>query len=264
MQPRIVTTNNELFSCYDQLRAGDIVACRIRLAQGQEHLLLDLVSRGIRLVPSATSQLCSRSKVFQATTLGRFMVQYTRSVYSIQDLLECVTEYGRLGVGAVVCKIDRANAGVGILRFSSIEDVFSQAALQRFPFPCVLQPFVAESRDVRVVVLGDIVEAYERSNPHNFRHNLHCGGTGKPWKLTSVQHDFCKQVMDRAGFIYAHVDLMILPDGTILLAEINLRGGLRGAQMSQQEYGSRIKTLIAGEVESIKKAVKAARQPLPL
>ena len=52
MKPRIVTNNQELFSCYHDLKVGDIVLGRIRLADAQEHLLLDLVSRGIKLFPS--------------------------------------------------------------------------------------------------------------------------------------------------------------------------------------------------------------------
>jgi ribosomal protein S6--L-glutamate ligase len=252
MKFRIIDSNRELFACYEDLQAGDIVSGRVRLGQGQEHLLLDLVSRGIHLIPSASSQLCSRSKVYQAALLRHFMVEHTLPIYSMQDMLEAVTEYGRTGVGSVVCKLDRANGGLGILRFASIEDVYSQAALSVLVFPFVIQPFVDDCNDVRVVILADTVEAYRRYNPDNFRHNLHCGGTSMPWDLTDEQLDFCYRVMARAGFLYAHVDLLVQADGTYSLSEINLRGGLRGAQMSQQDYLEKVAEIHRSEVEKLK------------
>ena len=252
MNARVVDSNQELFACYDDLQAGDVVLGRIRLGIGQEHLLLDLVSRGVYLIPSASSQLCSRSKVYQAALLSHFMVEGTLPVYSMQNMLEAVTGYGRAGVATVVCKLDRANGGLGILRFSSIEDVYAQAVLNALAFPFVIQPFVDDCSDVRVVILGDTVEAYRRYNPDNFRHNLHCGGASLPWDLTGEQLDFCYQVMARAGFSYGHVDLLVLQDGTPYLSEINLRGGLRGARTSQQDYLKKVAEIQAGELEKLK------------
>ena len=252
MNFRIIDSNRKLFDCYEDLQAGDVVSGRIRLGQGQEHLLLDLVSRGVQVIPSASSQLCSRSKVYQAALLRHFMVKETLPIYSMQDMLEAVTEYGRVGVGSVVCKLDRANGGLGILRFTSIEDVYTQTALHVLLFPFVIQPFVHDCKDVRVVVLGDSVEAYRRYNPNNFRHNLHCGGTSQPWDLTHAQLDFCHRVMARAGFLYAHVDLLVQADGSYSLSEINLRGGLRGARMSQQDYLEKVADIQRYEVEKLK------------
>jgi len=253
MKPRIITSNRELFACYDSLQAGDVVACRIRLAAGQEHLLLDLVTRGVQLFPSASAQLCSRSKVYQTALLAGFMVPETLAIYSMNDMLEAVTAYGRAEVGSVVCKLDRANGGVGILKFASVEDVFSQAALKSLAFPFVLQPFVEGCKDVRAVFLGDVVEAYQRYNPDNFRHNLHCGGSHRPWDLTAEQRIFCERVMERAKFPYAHVDLLILPDGTHCLSEINLRGGLRGAEINQQDYNKQVQKIQMRELEKMNK-----------
>jgi len=253
MNFRIIDSNRELFDghCYEDLQAGDVVSGRIRLGKGQEHLLLDLVSRGITLIPSASSQLCSRSKVYQTALLRQFMVADTLPIYSMQDMLEAVTEYGRAGVGSVVCKLDRANGGLGILRFASIEDVYTQAALNVLVFPFVIQPFVNNCKDVRVVILGDTVEAYRRYNPDNFRHNLHCGGTSLPWDLTDDQLDFCYRIMARADFLYAHVDLLVQADGTYSLSEINLRGGLRGARLSQQDYLKKVADIQSREVKKI-------------
>lgn len=236
MAPRIIRDNKAFFDCYEELTSGDIVVGRIRLHPGEEHLLLDLQARGIRLIPSACSQLLSRSKVFQARILHRFMVPGTAAVYSMHDLMQVVTDYGSRKVGKVVCKLDRANGGMGILLYASIEDIYTQAVLGSIAFPFVVQPYLTECRDVRVVVLGEHVEAYSRHNINNFRHNLHCGGESSPWDLPEDQLGLCRQIMKRADFPYAHIDLLLTPAGNTWLCEINLRGGLRGAGISQEDY----------------------------
>ena len=251
MAPRIIKDNTTLVSHYDELGPGDIVVGRLRLRRGEEHLLLALESRGVVLIPSATAQLCSRSKVFQARILGRFMLPWTKAVYDMHDLLDLVSGYGREQVGRVVCKLDRANGGLGILLYQSIEDVYTQAALGALLFPFVLQPFAEQGRDIRVVLLGDYVEAYQRHNAHNFRHNLHCGGKSTAWILEDDQLDLCRQVMTRAGFLYAHVDLLLTPEGGTYLNEINLRGGLRGAVVGQQEYLAAVESIHAHLVREL-------------
>ncbi len=232
----LVTDNDTLLAQYDRLAAGDTVVGRLRLRPGEEHLLVDLQTRGVRMIPSATSQLCSRSKVFQARILGGYMLPRTAPVYDLHDMMRLVGLYTRAVDGPVVCKLDRANGGTGILRFASIEDVYSQAVLGTLPFPFVVQPFAHHCRDIRIVLLGGIVEAYERHNPDNFRHNLHCGGRSSSVEPSAGQLELCRQVMARAGFPYAFVDLLIDDRGRNWLSEINLRGGLRGARLSQQDY----------------------------
>jgi len=232
----IVRDNRTLFERYDSLRPNDIVLGRIRLRQSEEHVFTDLLERGIILIPSARSQLCSRSKVFQARLLQRYMVPGTEVVYDRHDMMHIVTEYGKEKTGTVVCKLDRANGGQGILKFQDVEDVFSQTVLGGLGFPFVIQPFLADCQDIRVVMLGSVIEAYRRSNPDNFRQNLHCGGSSISYSLTHEQIDLCKQIMQRADFPYGHIDLLITDEGHTWLSEINLRGGLRGAVLTQQDY----------------------------
>ena len=47
--------------------------------------------------------------------------------------------------------------------------------------------------------------------------------------------------MKQTDFYYAHLDLMVTEGGASYLGEINLRGGLRGARISPQDYRQRIK-----------------------
>jgi len=237
MGVRIIRDNQTLFAHYHELTAGDVVVGRIRLRPGEESLLIDLVSRGVHLIPSATSQLCSRSKVLQARLLGDFMGPGTNVIYDRHDMLRVVGEYGDK---KVVCKLDRANAGAGVLCFSTVEDVFNQAVLGSLPFPFVVQPFYTDCRDIRVVLLDDVVDAYERHNPTNFRHNLHCGGLSRPWRLSEQQLDLCHRIMRRAAFPYAHIDFLVSATGETALTEINLRGGLKGAKLTQMDYVTQV------------------------
>ncbi len=247
----IIKKSSTFSEQYDKLTKDDIILGRIRLRTGEEHLLLDLVARSIPLIPSARSQLLSRSKVFQARLLGGFMVPGTMTIYTIHDIMKAVAKYGTQYPGRVVCKLDRANGGRGILLFSSVEDVYTQAALQTLSYPFVIQPFVEEGVDVRVILLGDYIESYRRYNSGNFRHNLHCGGTSSEHILTSSQKKVCERVMKRADFAYGHVDLLLAKNGASYLSEINLRGGLRGAQISPQEYKDRVDRICQEQLDAI-------------
>jgi ribosomal protein S6--L-glutamate ligase len=238
--PRIITNNNELLAAYHELQAGDIVTCRLRLRTGEEHLLLDLLERGIQLIPSATSQLASRSKTFQARLFAPLMIHHTTVIYNIHGLLYAISLYGKNSIKKVIFKHDRKNAGFGIHLFRDIEDVYTQAANNVLAYPFVLQPFIKNSRDIRVIIIDDFIEAYERDNPDNFRNNLHCGGNATPYTLSTEQLELCKTAMERGSFPYAHLDLMITEKEETFLAEINLRGGMRGATIDTDTYQAKI------------------------
>lgn len=238
--PLIITTNQILRQEYHSLQSGDIFIGRLRLKATEEHLLLDLVERSIILFPSALSQHLCRSKTFQAQLLGRHMLPHTVPIHDQHDMLETVNLYQKNGINRVVTKLDRKNAGMGIHLWRDVEDVFTHATLGSLPFPFVIQPFAENSRDIRVIILGDYIESYSRHNPSNFRNNLHCGGQSNPCELTGEQLNLCRQAMSRGKFPYAHIDLMIVESGETYLAEINLRGGIKGAKISPAEYSSRV------------------------
>ncbi|MCK4839960.1 MAG: hypothetical protein KAS94_14240 [Desulfobulbaceae bacterium] len=239
-QVRLIPDNATLRTNFNSLKAGDVFIGRLRLKSTEENLVVDLLDRGVKLFPAGSAQLSCRSKVLQARMFTEYMVPGTRAIYDLHDLLEAINEYHRLGHGQVVTKKDRANGGMGINLWSSAEDVFNQASFGAIPFPFVLQPFCQNCRDIRVIILDDYLEAYWRDNPNNFRNNLHCGGNSEPATLTTEQHDLCREVMARGGFPYGHIDLMISTDGATYLAEINLRGGLKGASIGPGEYRQKI------------------------
>ena len=209
----------------------------------EEPLLLDLVSRGVRLFPSAIAQLASRSKSFQVLLFAEYMLPHTAAIHDQHDLLTALNSYGKHGISRVVTKLDRRNAGLGVHLWNSVEDVFTQASFGVLGYPFVLQPFIENCRDIRAIVLEDYVEAYQRENANNFRNNLHCGGESRPVTLTGRELELCRAVMARGEFPYGHLDLMITADNRCYLAEINLRGGIRGAKIDGREYRQRIEAI---------------------
>ena len=236
----VIRDNSTLRSQYDSLQAGDIFVGRLCLKPTEEAVLLDLTERGIRLIPSGLSQLASRSKTLQAKLFTRFMLPHTRAIHGLHDLIGTIADYQEHSITRVVTKHDRRNAGMGIHLWNSVEDVFTQASFGNIPLPFVIQPFMADSCDIRVVVLGDYTEAYQRHNPNNFRNNLHHGGRSEPCQLSDKQLEICKEVMKRGRFPYAHLDILVTGKGDSFLGEINLRGGIRGAQITPQEYQAKI------------------------
>lgn len=237
--PVIVYDNETLRKKYNDLQAGDLVVGRVRCRPEEEYILFDLADRGVKMVPSPISQLVCRSKVFQATIFSSWMLPGTVAVHDIhqlQNIMQLIED----NESGFVTKLDRKNAGMGVFRWPSLEDIFNQVSLGVLPFPFVIQKFVPQCRDIRVVVLGDFVESYWRINDTNFRNNLHFGGTSKSCQLTGAQWSLCQEVMTRGKFPYAHLDLMVTEEGDTFLAEINLRGGTKGAKIGSADYREKI------------------------
>jgi ribosomal protein S6--L-glutamate ligase len=163
--------------------------------------------------------------------------------YGLPDLAAHLSEYHAETPGPVVAKRDRAHLGLGVSLWPSLEALNSLAGLQGLTYPLVVQPLLADARDLRAVFLADYVEAYERVNPHSFRRNLFQGGSSKPAALAPEQAAFCCRVMDRGKFPYAILDLLVSPQGATYLAEINFKGGLTGARLSQAEFRQRVTAL---------------------
>jgi len=242
----VYTSNDAFFARFADLGPGDLFVGRLRLRPAEELLAADLLHRGVRFYPSLLAQLLSRSKALQARVLGPWMLPGTEVVADIHDLHRAMIRAGGGGrTGAWITKLDRKDAGLGIHKWPDLEAVLNAVTFGSLAFPFVLQPFVAEARDVRLIVLGDYIEAYERSNPANFRSNLHFGGRSRAVAPSPAMLDLCRTVMARGGFPYAHVDLLLSPGGDVFLGEINLRGGLRGARITACEYRERLARLHA-------------------
>ncbi len=240
-KPRIIRSITEIRRAYADLQAGDLVLGVLPLKLGEEFKLTELLDRGVQVFPPVLAQLLNRSKAAQAEALGQFMAPGTFVAYNRSDLAAHLSAPALQG--RVVCKADKAHLGLGVSLWPALESLVSLAALHDLPYPLVVQPFVEHARDVRAVVVGDYVEAYERVNPHSFRKNLFQGGSSGPAVLEAEHLDFCRRVMSRGKFPYAVLDLLFNPGGEIFLSEISLKGGLKGSQLGQAEFRSRVKVL---------------------
>jgi ribosomal protein S6--L-glutamate ligase len=163
--------------------------------------------------------------------------------YGLPDLAAHLMEFQTRGLESVVAKRDKAHLGLGVSLWPSLEALYSLASLRDLSYPLVVQPFLPQARDFRVVALGDYLEAYERVNPHSFRKNLFQGGSSRSADLSPRVADFCRRVMARGKFPYAILDLLITIEDEIYLSEINLQGGLKGAHVSQKEFGQKVASL---------------------
>jgi len=239
----VILSNRALRAHFQDLGPGDLLLVPLSIKRGEEGLFLDLAVRGVEAFPSLLSQALSRSKCLQAAILKEFMPPHTVVVYDRHELLRTVSLYERLGGGEVVTKEDRANCGLGIHFWSSVEEVYNHAGREPLTYPFVLQPRFRQFRDIRVIVLGDYMEAYLRENPHGFRNNLYFGAQARPYELSPAEKDFCRRAMARGRFPYAHLDLVYTESGGPYLSEINLRGGLKGARLSREEYEKRLSAL---------------------
>lgn len=245
----IIKSHNALTAQYDQLGPGDIFIGPLinrRLIPTQ---LIDLLERGVRCFPSPLSRTLSGSKAAQAVLLNAWMVPHTRVITRRAELVEAVQYYHENRIQQVVTKEDRMHCGHGLRKWESIETLYSFSAFSKDAYPFVLQPYLDAFIDIRVVVAGDLLDAYARENENNFRKNLSLGGKSRPYVMTAEVERFCATIMARGRFPYAHMDLLIAPDGSTYLSEIALNGGLKWSAISRQQLEEKKKEILEGLVK---------------
>ncbi len=236
----IIRSTAELDAHFNDLGPGDVLAFPLAAKYLQAPLAVDLSARGVRCVPSLLSQSLSRSKAAQAIVFNPWMTAGTRAVRRRAELFSAAKAYARLGIGAVVTKQEGMHCGHGIRLWDNVEALYNVVAFDDCAFPFVLQPFIPDITDVRVISVGDYREAYIRENAFNFRANLAAGGRSRPYELSADAEGFCRAVMERGRFPYAHIDLHLPARGGCFLSEITLEAGISGARIGRAEL-SRLK-----------------------
>lgn len=232
----IVRGTRQLGEHFHTLKRGDVFIGPLVFKHLKSNLLIDLLERGIICLPSVLAQVLSGSKTTQAYVLKEFMLPHTRVIRRRHDLIQAMADYTRSGIGPTVTKADHLHCGHGIRRWDHIEMLYNVSGFDPDAYPFVLQPFVSEPfTDVRIILAAGYVEAYRRINPLNFRKNLSLGAESKSFRPSTRQLSFCRRVMERGRFPYAHLDLMVFADGSCFLSEIALDGGIKGATISRSE-----------------------------
>ena len=248
----IIKGNRELKSQYDQLGDGDFFLGMIASMHLKQTKLLDLLERGVCCLPSAFCQILNGSKVSQAFILQKWMIPQTRGIHRRMDLVKAISHYGRQGIGPVVSKQDHMHCGHGVRRWDTIEALYNHMAFAESSYPFVLQPYVQNFLDVRVIMVADYVESYIRHNPYNFRDNLSSGGKSRPLTIEA----------NHIQFPYAHIDLMIMDTGEYYLSEIALNGGTKGAKIARKKLDQKKQSLLERLMLQRKSAITTNPPPL--
>jgi ribosomal protein S6--L-glutamate ligase len=231
----IIRGNRELKLRYDQLQSGDVYVGSLSSTHLKQTMLVDLLERGVICLPSALAQILNGSKIAQTFTLSRWMLPHTAVIYRRKDLMDAISNYARQDIGPVITKQGHMHCGHGVRRWDDIEILYNYLAFSKSSYPFVLQPYVENFTDVRVIIIGSHIESYIRQNPYNFRSNIAAGGSSSPFALGTDGKNICHEVMTRGRFPYAHIDLLVMDSGEHYLSEITLNGGTRGAKITRQE-----------------------------
>jgi ribosomal protein S6--L-glutamate ligase len=171
----IIRTNRELKERFDELTSGDCFIGVLSFKHLRQNVFVDLLERDVKIIPSALSQTLAQSKASQAVVFRKWMIPHTLVITRQADLMYAINAYNGHGVTEVVTKEDHRHCGFGICRWDHVEAVYNQVAQNKSWYPFVLQPFLENYEDVRVIMAGDYLEAYTRENQHNFRKNLTAG-----------------------------------------------------------------------------------------
>jgi glutathione synthase/RimK-type ligase-like ATP-grasp enzyme len=231
----ILRNSSELKERYHDLCSGDIFLGILTYKHIKQSILIDLMERGVSCFPSPLSQVLNHSKATQAVVLNNWMLPHTFVIARRTDFIEAVNTYNRLKIGPLVTKEDHLHCGHGVRKWDTIETLYSFVALSETSYPFVIQPFLDNFIDVRVIIAGDYTEAYVRHNPDNFRMNISMGGKNYPYEMNPDLLNFCHKAMARGKFPYAHLDIQITDDGTYYLSEIALNGGIKGAKIRREK-----------------------------
>jgi len=182
------------------------------------------------------------------------MLPHTCVITKRTELIETINTYNKNSIGPVVTKEDHMHCGYGVKKWDTIETVYSFMSHSESSYPFVVQPFIENFTDLRVIIVGDYTEAYTRHNPDNFRMNIAAGGKSHPYMLKKEENDFCYAVMKRSRFPFAHIDIMITENGNHHLTEISLNGGIKGASISRKELDKKKQDLLERLTEKLAKS----------
>jgi ribosomal protein S6--L-glutamate ligase len=244
----IIRSSQELKERYQDLCSGDIFLGILSYKHIKQSILIDLMERGVSCFPSPLSQILNQSKAMQAVVLNKWMLPHTYVITRRTDLVEAINTYTKLDIAPVITKEDHMHCGHGVRKWDSIEILYNYMALSESSYPFVIQPFLSNFTDVRVIIAGEYIEAYVRYNPDNFRMNISMGGKNHPYEMNTELLNFCRTIMARGKFPYAHLDIHIADDGSYYLSEITLNGGTKGAKIRRKELDQKKQDVLEGLV----------------
>ena len=91
----IVKKTRELKALYHELSGGDVFIGNLSLKYLKQTMLIDMLERDIRCLPSAIAQVLNSSKVAQAFVLKDWMLPFTQVIPRRSDLIDALNTYNR-------------------------------------------------------------------------------------------------------------------------------------------------------------------------
>jgi ribosomal protein S6--L-glutamate ligase len=80
------------------------------------------------------------------------------------------------------------------------------------------------------------------------------GGESRPYRFGEACLQFCREVMERGKFPYAHLDLLMVDQRNFYLSEIALNAGTRGARIDRKELDRKKQDLLVTLADDFSKS----------
>jgi ribosomal protein S6--L-glutamate ligase len=233
--PRIHLTleGKKVDAIYDNksLRGLDAVIPRIgrSLTQLGIMLLKHLELMGIPSTLSMSGLLTARNKYLTLQALHAVNVNIPESVLIAsrnrnEDLMEYLPP-------PIVLKLLTGTQGIGVMRVKDVKEAgpIIDTLSELDQMICIQKYVPNPGEDLRVFVAGtDIVAAMKRkAAPHEWRSNIHIGGHGIAYKLSSAESEAAIKAAEAVGVELAGVDLISVK-GKPYVIEVNASPGFRG------------------------------------
>jgi ribosomal protein S6--L-glutamate ligase len=101
--------------------------------------------------------------------------------------------------------------------------------IEQFDGVIYQQEFIAhEGFDIRILVIGDNTFSIRRVNPDDWRTNVSLGAHAEPFEASSELIQLARQAANVVQAKIAGVDILIAPDGTPTVLEVNAVPGWKG------------------------------------
>lgn len=197
-------------------------------------VLRQLEQLGARALNPSESIACSRDKFRALQILATHEIPMPKTVFvrRRQDIIKAIES---VGDAPVVIKLLEGTQGLGVVMAHDRGTALALVELMQVAKQNILiQKFIEESRgeDIRAFVVGSrVVASIKRrsSSSHEFRANIHQGGTAENIDLNDEVAHLAVRAAQVVGLKVAGVDLLMTKKGPLVI-EVNSSPGLEAIE----------------------------------
>ncbi len=210
-----VSSQGEALHQFDALLVRTMPPGSLEQVVYRMDVLQRLQSQGVLILNSPKAIETAVDKFLTSAKLAAAGLPTPRTIVceTADDACEA---FARLG-GDVVVKPLFGSEGRGILRVSDPDLAFRTfRTLERTQSVLYLQEFIPhDGSDLRVLVLdGQVVGAFRRRHPSDFRTNVARDGLAEAYEVNSAESSLALQAAEAVGACFAGIDLMYDPRQT--------------------------------------------------